>query len=111
MPTEPTVAAPPSGPGVRRLRGHTGPVHNVRFTPDGRLVSASGWPQGDSTVRVWDPANGRELKRIATPAQVQALDVTPDGRLALAGLGNGQVVSIDLDTGRILKTLQGHTGT
>ncbi len=95
---------------VRRLRRHTGPVHNLRFTPDGRLVSGSGWPSGDHCLRVWDPTTGQELRHIPTPGQVQGLDVSADGRFALAGLDNGRVLYLELDTGRVLQTLQGHSG-
>ncbi len=98
-------------PAARLLRGHTGPVHDVRFTPDGRLVSGSGWPAGDQTVRLWDPAAGQELGCIPTPAQIHALDLTPDGRFALAGLGNGGILYIDLQTRQVVRTLRGHGGS
>jgi WD40 repeat protein/serine/threonine protein kinase len=99
------------GAGDRRLQGHTGPVHNVRFTPAGMLVSGSGWPGGDRTVRVWDPAAGRQLKLFAMTAQVHALDVSPDGRFALVGMGNGQIAYLDLEAVNVVTTLKGHTTT
>ena len=35
------------------------------FSPDGKLaVSGSGWPQGDCTVRLWDVATGKEIRRL-----------------------------------------------
>jgi WD40 repeat protein len=107
------AGAPAPGPAeaaapVRRLAGHTGPVHDVRFTPNGRLVSGSGWKEGDHTVRVWDPAAGRELLRIPTPGGVRCLDVSPDGRFALAGLSNGPVLDLDLETGAVVGRFPGH---
>jgi WD40 repeat protein len=40
-----------AGQEILTLRGHTLPVHTLRFASDGnRLLSAS----GDRTVRVWD---------------------------------------------------------
>jgi hypothetical protein len=109
-----TAAAPPAPPAnasaapVRRLRGHTGPVHDVRFTRNGRLVSGSGWKEGDRTVRVWDPAAGQELLRIPTPGGVRCLDVSPDGRLALAGMSNGPVLELDLEIGQVVTAVPGH---
>jgi serine/threonine-protein kinase len=103
--------APPddSAAPVRRLRGHTGPVHNVRFTPDGqRLVSGSGWPEADHTVRVWNVASGQELSRVMVPGGVHSLDLTPDGRFALVGLNTGQVLYLDIDSGQVVRTLKVH---
>ena len=42
----------------RDLRGHTGDVYGVAFSPDGtRLATAS----GDPSVKLWDTASGDEL--------------------------------------------------
>jgi hypothetical protein len=97
-------------PGVIRhhLIGHTGPVHNVLFTPDGRLVSASGWPEGDGTLRVWDTSKGLELMRIPLGAQAQALDLSADGRFALVGLNDGKLLYIDLDEQKLVWSSHGH---
>src|SRR5262249_34195442 len=54
---------------------------------------------------------GLEVLRIPTPAQVQGLELSPDGRYALVGLGNGLVLHLDLETKQISKTLKGHTGS
>ena len=43
-----------NGERVREFRGHTGIVHAVAVTDDGRAVSAS----GDGTLRVWDLRSG-----------------------------------------------------
>jgi WD40 repeat protein len=51
------------------------------------------------------------LFHIATGGQVQGLDLSPDGRGALAGLDNSQVLHLDLDAGGVLRTLKGHRGS
>jgi WD40 repeat protein/serine/threonine protein kinase len=99
---------PVVGQSVRRLQGHTGSVHDLRFTPDGRLVSGSGWKEGDHSVRVWDPATGQELRRIPTPSGVRSLALSADGRFALAGLSRGPVLYLDLDTGQVVNRFLGH---
>jgi sugar lactone lactonase YvrE len=105
----PQPPANPAAPAVRLLQGHTGPVHNILFTADGRLVSASGWPQGDRTVRIWDVAAGRQVRKIDLPGTAHSLDLDAAGRCALVGLNNGVVVYVDLDTGQLLRQLKLHS--
>ncbi len=100
-----------ASPPVRRLQGHTGPVHNLRFAPDGRLFSGSGWPKGDATLRVWDVATGQQRSLFNMPGQVQAFDLTPDGRFALLGLGNGWVVDFDTEAAKSVQVMRGHRGS
>ncbi len=91
----------------RLLRGHSGPVHAVRFTPDGRqLVSASGWPGNDNSVRIWDLASGQQLHRIPAPGQVGSLILSADGKYALAG-GLGAILYIEVVTGQVQKQFRG----
>jgi serine/threonine protein kinase len=94
----------------RLLHGHTGAVHDVCFLPDGRLVSTSGWPQGDQTLRLWDPATGKELACIPTPGEIHSLALTVDGRTAVVGLNTGTIVFLNLETGQSIRLLHGHTG-
>jgi WD40 repeat protein len=43
------------------LKGHTGLVNSVAWSPDGkRLATAS----GDQTAKVWDAARGQELETL-----------------------------------------------
>jgi hypothetical protein len=42
---------------IRILKGHTGGVTGMAFSPDSRRLTSAGF---DSTVRIWDTANGQE---------------------------------------------------
>jgi WD40 repeat protein len=49
------------------LRGHAAQVTSVAYRPDGKQIVTSG---EDQSVRVWDPATGRELARLRTESAV-----------------------------------------
>jgi WD40 repeat protein len=90
---DPGVAPHAEKRGSDWLSGHTGPVGQISFCPDGSLVSA-GW---DGTARVWDVASG--CRRAAYRWQIGrllCLAVAPDGMTA-AGGEDGSVVVWDLE--------------
>lgn len=119
------------GAAPRLLGRHLSWITALVFTTDGRtLVSSS----DDGAVKVWEVASGQRLKTLTGPAEedesatgladmeqrtkailsfgeksITALALTPDGKL-VAGAGNDQTVKVwELNTGRLLYNLQGHT--
>ena len=46
---------------VWTFTGHTKEVHDLAFSPDGRLLASASW---DETVKIWSVADGRELRTL-----------------------------------------------
>jgi WD40 repeat protein len=96
----PLLAASALFPGrttaLRDLKGHDAPVWRAVFTPDGRRVVSAGM---DGTLRLWDVADGHELKRVEVrdKAHVVSLAVSPDGRRLLTGDNQARLTLWDLD--------------
>jgi WD40 repeat protein len=114
------VSATPilAGPRPTLFVGHTGSVSAVAITPDGRFaVSASG-NNGDRTIRVWDFATGKEVRKLELETPYPATDaptspgfeaeqwisvsISPDGKQIATGSWGGLVVLWDFAAGKEL---------
>jgi tetratricopeptide (TPR) repeat protein len=68
------------------LRGHTGWVSSVAFSPDGRRIVTGSW---DSTAKVWDAQSGRETLTLKGHTNyVSSVAFSPDGRRIVTGSGD-----------------------
>ncbi len=85
--------------------GHTGAIVAVAMPPNNQPISAS----ADKTVRVWNPADGKQLRAITAPAAVTAMSVTREGaRVAVASTDN-KVHLHQVSDAKLLLSLEGHT--
>lgn len=74
------IAQATDGKVTKILKGHSGPVNGLAFSPDGaNLYSAS----ADKTLRGWNLAEGKELWKVESPAAMRDLTINKDGKLAV----------------------------
>ena len=86
---------------VRDLVGHADGVNACAVTPDGRRVVSASW---DKTPKLWDSPP------VVSTRGVTACTVTPDGQRVVSASWDQTLKLWGLATGRVLATIEGHTG-
>ncbi len=86
-----------SGKEAASLKGHIGYMTGLRFSPDGKALRSLGL---DGTVRDWDPAAGRELRKTRVGWRgVATARLAPDGETVVS-FGHGALHFWDARTGK-----------
>jgi len=95
-------------PLVHTFDRHTDWVHKVAFSPDTKFLASGG---GDSLVCLWSVATHSLIHSFSYSDWVYSVAFSPDGQ-TLAAAGRDQLVHLwSTESGKLLQTLQGHTGT
>jgi len=90
------------------LEGGHKEVWNVRYSPDGTRIAATGT---DGVLSVYEAGTGTVVHRLQapeTPSPFYGLDWHPDGRFLAAGTKAHDIHVYDAETGAYLDTLVGH---
>lgn len=96
---------------VKTLGPLTGAVSSVGLSSDGRVAisgNVTEFAGGDSRLRLWDVTAGLCSQSFETAESVSAACVAADGRRAFFGSADGSLHFLNLETGEVQQTLEGH---
>jgi WD40 repeat protein len=86
------------------MRGHTGAVTCVSFSPDDTIIASS---SHDCTLRIWDASTGTEQQVIMGHAdQVNSLAFAPNGQTIVSASDDGTLRVWDVLTGTELRAMK-----
>jgi len=88
---------------ARTLKGHSGWVTTMAFSPDGERLATGSW---DQTVKLWEVSTGEQLSTTAKKnKEIQALAFSRDGRWLATENSSDTVTLRDARTGQGLREL------
>ena len=96
-----------TGTALLDLKGHSGEVSSLSFSPDGTRIVTSSW---DGTEKVWDARTGTALLDLKGHTDlVSSVSFSPDGTRIVTGSWDKTAKVWDARTGTDLFELKGHT--
>ena len=99
---------PPGVKLVRTLRGHTGCIGRIAWSPDGKLLAS---PSQDKMIRLWDIGTGECLFMLGCrESTAVSVAFDPKGTILASGGYDNTVKLWEVASGFSLRTFEGHQG-
>jgi WD40 repeat protein len=86
-----------SGKVFAKMTGHTDTVTALAFSPDGKSLASGG---ADKTVRFWDVATGKEIRKLEGKDTITSLTFSKDGKTLTAKEGEKGMRTWEVATGK-----------
>ncbi len=105
-----TLWSPQTGEAVRTQRG----MYKAAWSPFGNIVASisdngTGYLRDDTTLILWDPQTGAEIRRFNTGIFLTTIGWSPDGDFLILGSDeNDSLILLEAQTGEELHRLKGH---
>ncbi|ETO14549.1 G-protein beta WD-40 repeats containing protein [Reticulomyxa filosa] len=91
------------------LKGHSGPVTCVQFSPDGSKIVSCSW---DKTIQLWDVSSGKQLQCLEGHSDsIFSVQFSPDGTKIVSSSFDKTIRLWDASSGKHLRTLEGHSNS
>ena len=81
------------------FKGHSGPVKDIAFSPDGITLASAGGGPGDHKVRLWEVPSGQPMSALSMPG-AENVAFSPDGATLAAGSSIGTIFLWDIGAGK-----------
>ncbi|HLP88389.1 MAG TPA: serine/threonine-protein kinase [Nostocaceae cyanobacterium] len=79
-------------------------------TPNGKMLVTG---SSDETIKIWNLYTNELVRTFSVPNMVSKIVISPDGQTIIAGGGDNKrgamLIILDIETGNILATLEGHS--
>ena len=105
---------------IRTLAGHSDQVYCVAISADGQIIVSGG---SEETIKVWNLHTGELIRTIGehlwwvnsadghSHNVVKTVAISPDGQTFVSGSDDGTIRVWNLHTGKLIRTLAGHSNS